>query len=168
MQKGFASFLLISVALCLQMVCIAQFDSVRAPYMLSPSIPAFTIMKAPDSSLFSQTDLHQKRPTIFFVFNPDCEYCQHETKDLLRNINKFRNAQIVMVSYMTFDMIADFYKKYKIANYPDITMGRDTEYKFLKFYKLKILPSTIVYDSNGKFKKIFRERVDMEDLLLEL
>ena len=65
-------------------------------------------------------------------------------------------------------MIAQFYNQYKIANYPVITMGRDDKFFFLKFFKLKIIPSTIVYDKNGNFKKAFNQRVDMDPLLNEL
>ena len=146
----------------------AQSDSLHAPYLINKSLPVFKIMKAPDSSAFLLKDLKHSMNTVFFVFNPDCEFCQHETRDLLKNIAKFKNTQIIMVSYMPYDMINDFYKEYKISRYPLITMGKDNDYLFLKFFKLKILPSTIVYDSNGKFKKIFRERVDMEMLLKEL
>lgn len=145
----------------------AQSDSLRPPYLLNKSIPSFKIMQAPDSIVFSSTELKSNLSTIFFVFNPDCEFCQHETRDLIQNIKKFKNTQIIMVSYMPFDMIREFYSEYKIGKYP-IIMGKDNDYLFLKFFKLKILPSTIVYDSTGKFKKIFRERVDVDVLLKEV
>ena len=167
-QSRIYRIMLLFIVFFFNLICSAQSDSLHAPYILSPTIPSFTIMKSPDSTAFSKRDLKRNIATVFFVFNPDCEYCQHETRDLLKNINKFKNAQIIMVSYMPYDMISDFYKEYKISKYPGITMGKDNDYLFLKFFKLKILPSTIVYDSNGKFKKIFRERVDMDILLKEL
>lgn len=160
--------ILVFILLSFNLLSRAQSDSLHAPYILSPTIPDFTIMKSPDSTAFSKKDLKQNMPTVFFIFNPDCEFCQHETRDLLRNIDKFKNVQIIMVSYMPYQMIADFYKKYNIANYENIIMGKDGDYLFLKFFKLKILPSTVVYDGHGMFKKIFRERVDMDMLLKEL
>ena len=142
----------------------AQKDSLHAPYLLSQGLPTFNLSKAPDSTSFSKKDLNKDLPVIFIVFNPDCEFCQHETRDLIKNIDKFRNVQIVMVSYMPFDLMLAFYNKYNIAKYPNITMAHDGQYTFLKFFQLKLLPATIVYDKRGRFKKIFRERADMKEL----
>jgi peroxiredoxin len=148
--------------------CIGQIDSTNAPYLKYQKIPPFIITNALDSSLFSNKNLKKNVSTIFIVFNPDCEFCQHETIDLLKNITRFKNTQIVMVSYMSYDMLKQFYKRYQIANYPIITMGRDENFFLLKFFKIRILPSTFVYDKNGNFKKAFKQRVDMDPLLEEL
>lgn len=146
----------------------AQSDSLNAPYLKYPIIPDFTITKCTDSTLFSKSNLKKHLRTIFIVFNPECEFCQHETRDLLKNISRFKKTQIVMVSFMNQKQINDFYVKYKIANYPIITMGRDLKFFFLKFYRMKIIPSTFVYDEHGNFKKAFHQMVDMNTLLKEL
>ena len=80
----------------------------------------------------------------------------------------FKNTQIVMVTYMPYEMLAKFYNDYHIGRYPNIIMGRDNKFFFTKFFKLKIMPSTFVYDSRGNFKNAFRERVDMPVLAREL
>ncbi len=153
---------------CFLNICQGQSDSADAPFLKSQKTPPFTITNAYDSTVFSNKDLKKNINTIFLIFNPDCEFCQHETIDLLKNITRFKNTQIIMVSYMPYEMLKQFYKKYKIADYPIITMGRDENFFFLKFFKIKILPSTFVYDKNGNFKKAFNQRVDMDPLLNEL
>ena len=60
-------------------------------------------------------------------------------------------------------MIA-FYKKYKIAGYPQITMARDTKFFFPVFFKIKNLPSIFVYDKNGNFKKNFEGNVKIDSV----
>jgi peroxiredoxin len=70
----------------------AQIDSTNAPYLKTQTIPAFTIINASDSSLFSNKDLKKNLNTVFIIFNPDCEFCQHETMDLLKNINRFKKV----------------------------------------------------------------------------
>lgn len=161
----FLRFLIVIFLNAFMLSINAQKDSLHAPYLLSKRLPAFTVMRSPDSTSFATKDLKPGIPTIFIVFNPDCEFCQHETRDLLKNIQSFKNAQIVMVSYMPFEMMNAFYRKYKIDNYSNIVMAHDGQYIFLKYYKLKMLPATIVYDGHGRFKKIFRERADMKELL---
>ena len=149
-------------------ICKGQNDSANAPYLKSPGIPVFSIVKASDSTAFSNKDLKQNQATIFIIFSPDCEYCQHETRDLLRNIDKFKYSQIIMITYMPYEMMVKFYQDYKIADYPMIAMCKDNKFIFTKFFRLTIIPSTFVYDKACKFKKAFRQRVDMDPLLNEL
>jgi len=146
----------------------AQIDSANAPYLKFRVIPPFSLVNAADSSVFSNKDLKKNVNTIFIIFNPDCEFCQHETMDLLKNIEKFKNTQIIMVTYMSNDMMKHFYSQYKIADYPEITMGRDDKYFFLKFFRIRIMPSNFIYDKDGKFKIAFHQRVPMDTLFNNL
>ncbi len=140
----------------------SQQDSTAPIYMRFPTIPQFTVYKAPDSTAFSKKDLQKRKPVVFIIFSPDCEHCQHETEALLANINKFKNAQIVMITYLPYNEMIQFYKNYKIADYPQITMARDTKFFFPVFFKVRNLPSIFVYDKKGNFKKNFEGSVKID------
>lgn len=142
----------------------AQNDTSQPVYIRFPTIPSFTVYKAPDSSVFSREDLQKKKPALFMVFSPDCEHCQHETEELLANINEFKNTQIVMITYLPYEEMIAFYKNYKIANYPQITMARDTKFFFPVFFKVRNLPSIFLYDKKGNFKKSFEGSVKIDSL----
>jgi thiol-disulfide isomerase/thioredoxin len=137
-------------------------------YLRFPTIPQFTIYKAPDSTLFTRENLKKRVATVFFVFSPDCEHCQHETEALIKNIKKFKNTQILMVTHLPYADMMAFYKKYKIANYPQIIMARDTQFFFPVFFKVRNFPSIFVYDKKGNLKKNFEGSVKIEDILAEL
>ena len=98
--------------------CFFQEDSTAPVYLRFPTIPQFTVFKAPDSTSFTRDNLKKNKPVVFMIFSPDCEHCQHETEKLLANIDKFKTAQIVMVTYLPYEEMIAFYKKYKIADYP--------------------------------------------------
>ena len=146
----------------------SQVDNDSAVYLRFPTIPKFTIYKAPDSTAFSRENLQKKKPVLFMVFSPDCEHCQHETEELLANIKKFKNTQIVMVTYLPYEEMITFYKNYKIANYPQITMARDTKFFFPVFFKVRNLPSVFLYDKKGDFKKAFEGSVKIDSITTEL
>ena len=165
MYKILLQFVIISI---LSNDCNAQADSANAPYMKPRTIQSFSIINAKDSTSFTEKNLKKNLNTVFVIFSPDCEFCQHETRDLLKNIEKFRNTQIIMITYMPYTMMKDFYIKYNLAAYPEIMVGRDDRFFFSRFFKLNMLPSTFVYDKKGNFKKSFRQRVDMDVLLNEL
>ncbi len=119
--------------------------------------------KAPDSTAFTKDDL-KKKETIFMIFSPDCEHCQHETEALLKDIDKLKNAQIIMITYLPYNEMITFYKNYKIADYPQITMARDTKFFFPVFFKVRNLPSIFVYDKKGNFKKNFEGSVKIDSI----
>ena len=98
------------------------------------------------------------------VFSPDCEHCQHETKELIAHIDLFKKAQIVMVSPLEYDYIKKFYEEYKIADYPNIIMGRDPGYYFGTFYKVRSFPSIFLYDKKGNFVQKFDGSVPVEKI----
>lgn len=137
-------------------------------YLRFPTIPEFTVFTAPDSTAFSRENLHKKKNIIFIIFSPDCEHCQRETQMLTQNISKFKNTQFVMVTYLPYDEMIKFYHIYKIANYPQITMARDTRFFFPVFFKVTNLPSIFVYDKKGNFKKAFEGDVKPETILAAL
>ena len=143
-------------------------DSTKPLYIRFPTIPQFTIYNAKDSSLFTREQLKKKKSTVLIIFNPECEHCQKETKEIEANISKFKNAQIIMVSYLGYDQMVKFYNEYHIADYPNITMGRDAKYFFPVYYKLRNLPSIFVYDKKGKFKKDFEGSVNVLKVAAEL
>jgi thiol-disulfide isomerase/thioredoxin len=147
--------LLISlVCFFLVKLSFAQTPATIQDYKTLP-LPEFTITKAPDSTQFSRGDLAKNKETIIIIFSPDCEHCQRETDSLIANIDLFYKVQIVMASPLDFSDIAKFYKSYRIADYPEITMGRDGSYTLGTYYKVHNFPSIYVYDKNGQYKASF-------------
>ena len=142
----------------------SQADTSLPVYRRFPSIPQFSIYKASDSTLFTREDLQKRKPVVFIIFSPDCEHCQHETEALTANIQKFKDAQIVMVEYLSHAQMVKFYKDYKIASYPNIIMGRDAKYYLPLFFDVKSLPAIYVYDKKGKFKQAFSGSVKVDKI----
>ncbi|MEO8412195.1 MAG: redoxin domain-containing protein [Ginsengibacter sp.] len=156
------------VCIFFYVIAFSQDDSTAPVYQRFPTIPQFTVYKAPDSTSFTRNDLKKHKPVIFMIFSPDCEHCQHETEKLLANIDKFKNTQIVMITYLPYNEMMIFYKNYKIANYPEITMARDTKFFFPVFFKVTNLPSIFVYDKKGDLKKNFEGSVSTDLIANEL
>jgi len=151
-------------------ISFSGFSQTNAPidntpgYIKDPTIPAFTVYKAPDSTAFTKEDLHKKKPTLLMIFSPDCGHCQHETSVLLENFSHFKNAQILMFTWLPFSDMMSFYKNYKIANYPQITMAWDSKYFFLPYYHVQSYPMLIAYDKKGKFVKAFDGNSKIEEV----
>lgn len=133
-------------------------------YKKFPSIPPFEIVTVPDSSKFKKDDLKNKKATMIIVFSPDCDHCQHATRDLEAHMNLFKKVQIVMASNMPFSLINNFYREYKIANYPNIIMGMDAGYFLGTFFGIKNFPSVFLYDKKGQFVQSFEGGIPFEKI----
>jgi thioredoxin-related protein len=142
---------------------MAQADSTLV-YLRFPTVPPFNIIKVPDSSHFTKDDLSKKKATIIIIFSPDCDHCQHATKELTANIKLFKKAQIIMASPLEYSYLKKFYEEYKIADHPNIIVGRDPSYFFGTFFQVRSFPAIFVYDKKGNFIKSFDGSVPIESV----
>ncbi|MEO6328914.1 MAG: thioredoxin [Ginsengibacter sp.] len=156
--------LVLLINICIGSACLSQPDSRKLPvYLRFPTIPAFTIYKAPDSSAFTREKL-QKKSTVFMIFDPGCDHCQHETDSIISHIKEFKKVQIVMVTYLPHADMVDFYRDYKISKYPVITMGSDPKFFFPTFFKFYNLPAIFVYDRKRKLTRSFEGTVSINKI----
>lgn len=141
-SSGFL-LLLLSVP-CLH--CFGQASQDNQPLFLKfPTIPQFSVIRQ-DGSAFTNEDFRKNQPILIFLFSPDCEHCQHETRQIQKNISRFRGTQILMVSPFGMPSMQSFYKTYQIAKYPEITMSNDPKRWLFTFFLLHNFPGLYVYN----------------------
>lgn len=133
-------------------------------YITTPTMPVFTVYKAPDSTVFTNDDVRKGRPTLLMIFSPDCGHCQHVATEITKNISHFKKDQILMFTWLPYNDMTAFYKNYHIADYPQITMAWDPKFFFLPYYHVTSYPKLIVYDRKGKYVKEFQGNIQVEDV----
>jgi thiol-disulfide isomerase/thioredoxin len=138
-------------------------DSVPS-YATLKNLPSFVIYKAPDSTAFNQKDLQTGMPELLMIFSPDCGHCQHVTKEILDNISHFKKTKILMITWLPYSEMMQFYKTYNIAGYPQITMAWDSKFFFLPYYHVTTYPKLIVYNKKGNFVKEFQGEIEIENV----
>ena len=144
----------------------AQKDT--ALYLKYPDVAPFTMTRVPDSTKFGKADLKKNKPVMIMVFSPDCEHCTQEVKEIIAHINLFKDIQIVMVAHLDFHYLRTFYNDYKIASYPNITVGRDYSYFFGTFFHVQYLPAIYLYNKKGKFVRAFDGSVPVQKIAASL
>ena len=118
-------------------------------------IPSFSILLPDSVSHFNTADIPQGQPFIVFGFSPTCTHCQAETKDILSHMDQFRNVRIYYVTPDNFHDMKLFYKVFKLAQYPNITIGRDEKFTFFKTFSVRQIPYAAIYDSHKRLKEVF-------------
>ena len=152
------------LTICMAFGALAQIDTSQK-YFKSPTIPAFNLIKVPDSSSFTNNLLQKNKPTMLVFFDPDCDHCQLATKNITAKINQLKDVQIIMVSIYDFAKMKKFYKDYKIAKYPSITMARDGIYDLVRFYNVSAIPDVYVYDKSGKLLNHFKKEIPIDEII---
>lgn len=138
-------------------------DTKEAGYLRFPTVPPFTVVGL-DSSIYTKADLKKNSETIIMYFNPGCDHCRHQLDSLIANMDKFKKMQIVMATYQPMDDIKEFYKEFKLKQYPNIHIGRDSKYFFQPFYKIMNLPFLALYDKKGKLLTTFEGTTPVKKL----
>ena len=133
-------------------------------YIKTPTIPGFTIYSAPDSTAFTNLELKKNKPTLLMIFSPECGHCQNTTRELEKYMDHLKNVQILMVTWLPYSEMMAFYQTYKIAEYPQITMGWDKKDFFLPYYHVQMYPDLVVYNKHGKYVNSFSGEIKMEDV----
>lgn len=128
-------------------------------------IPEFKIFIAPDSSEFTNEGLQKNKPFILMFFNPDCDHCQKETKELLAYKEELKNIQIVMTTALPYRMVKEFYTDYNIASMPNIKMGQDPTFTLGTKYHPGRYPAIYIYDATGNLVKVFSGNVGVPTIL---
>jgi len=133
----------------------AQNDSLDAPYKRFPTIPPFDLMATDSVSHITKENIEKKHNTLIMYFSPECSHCQHQTEEMLAGMDSLKSIQIVMATYFSYEEMMGFYQKYKLAQYPNIKLGRDTKFFLPPYYRMKNLPYLALYDKKGNLITTF-------------
>lgn len=162
--------LLIVLLLCMPGLINAQAKSTTTPdtdkpaYLQFPTPPAFQLT-LPDGKITNKRELLKKNiKTMVFVFSVDCDHCKTLTEEMLKNIDKFKNAQILMITPFKRELMKEYYDHYNIKKYKNITMASEPSRQIMYFYNLHYFPGLFIYDKNQQFVKGFEGTAKLEEL----
>lgn len=118
-------------------------------------IAPFSI-KLADGKTFTPAEL-KKGPVILIYFSPDCEHCQHFTKEMVDNYQTLlTDKQVVMVTYLPVDDVKRFEDMFELQNFKNIVVGTEEKtFVVRNYYKVTRFPFVIMYNKLGKQVKTF-------------
>ncbi len=161
MKKIVAPFLFVLIAVAV----FGQNDSIQPPYKRFPSFPPVKLLLPDSVHYFTKQDLDKKKAVMLMVFNPQCEHCQHETEELIKHIDEFKDIQIVMSTSMLFDSMLSFRERYKLAEHKNIVVAQDVNWFLPSFYTLNTLPFLAFYDKKKQLISVFQGSMPMKNIL---
>jgi thioredoxin-related protein len=137
----------------------------QAPYLTNPTLPPFRLIEVDSVHYLTKDNIKKNRPVLLMFFSPECEHCKHQMRDILDNIAKFKDIEIVMATFQPFDEMKNFYAVFRISDHSNIYMGRDEHYLLPTYYRMQSLPFLALYDKKGQLITHFEGNQKVETLL---
>ena len=114
---------------------------------------------------FTYKDLTWDKPVTLVYFSADCQECQNFTKAVTERIDRFKNRQLLFISYEDIEAVKAFYKKLELKRFPQIIVGTEG-YSFIvqQYYKIEHFPFVVNYDQSGHLLNIFTNKTSPQKL----
>lgn len=118
-----------------------------------------------DSLPIQQDSNFQNRPTLFILFNSECEACHSEVKILINQAYELKEISILLVSSESIFQIKSFAKAYNLSTFQNIRLAKAREIDLANTFKNYAYPSIFFYDKGGKFIEGHRGSVSIKKII---
>ncbi|GGB23996.1 TlpA family protein disulfide reductase [Puia dinghuensis] len=117
-------------------------------------IPSIPLLLTDSTTWLNTQDIPTGKPFIVMGFAPWCVHCQRLTIDIKDHIKDFKDTRIFYITPDWFKNMRSFYEFYKLSQYPNIVMGRDSANLFFGFFNSHTTPLITIYDAKKRLKKV--------------
>jgi thiol-disulfide isomerase/thioredoxin len=112
------------------------------------NLPVSKVSKL-DSTKCSFASLFKKnKPVVAMLFSPDCEHCQHQVELIQNNMDSLKEINFILISNRPLFMLKDFYKKFNLKKYKNISVINDADNTIARFFKIGAYPTLTFYNNN--------------------
>jgi thiol-disulfide isomerase/thioredoxin len=129
-------------------------------------LPAFDIELTDfPTTLFNTRNLPNGHATVLIYFSPDCEDCQEETRNILSRMADLKQITFCYVSNDTLEKIKIFHDYFRLGNFKNIIIGRDSKYVFISHYRPKGTPTIVLFNKQKEVYAYMTGKMSVDNLL---
>jgi thiol-disulfide isomerase/thioredoxin len=128
-------------------------------------LPEFTIQLLDSVSYLHSKDIPEGKKLIVFYYSPTCPYCRAQMRDMINNMEKFKDEQLYILTDANLSSIKYFVNYFDLGKYQNVTIGRDTGIVIPRKYELMSVPFTACFDKNKNLKVAYSGRTNSNSLL---
>lgn len=160
MNKKVVLFVLCAIiSLIIGLIIYFKFLKISNSYNPVPEvIPSYEFIST-DGILVS-TDALSADNIIIVFFSKDCMFCEHQGKDFARNSTLFRNSKILFITIESIESAIEYNSAHKLDTIPNYYCLYDDTAMSPNVFGVNSMPTTILYDREGKLIKSFSGEVN--------
>jgi peroxiredoxin len=103
--------------------------------------------------------------TVLVMFQPDCDHCQREARQIQEHLHAFDDYAVYFVSDASLPQLETFAKEYKLAGEPNVHFAQASINDILSSLGPIEAPSLFVYSEDGRLVKSFIGETPIEEIL---
>ena len=131
-------------------------------------LPAFNLLLADSVSKLNTRDIPAGQSFMMMGFSPYCSHCQEVTREIIENIDKFKDIRIYMITTLPFRDMQQFNTVYQLFKYPNIILARDPDTYFLSYFKSTGIPYIAIFDPKKRLKEAIAGRIKIDQITRSL
>ncbi|SDK24793.1 Peroxiredoxin [Catalinimonas alkaloidigena] len=103
--------------------------------------------------------------TVLVLFQPDCDHCQREARQIHENLGRFYDYQVYFISSAPLAEVRQFAVDYQFADVPNFHFGTTSVVNVLQQFGSIPTPSIYVYSDEGKLVQKFEGETPIDQIL---
>jgi hypothetical protein len=127
-------------------------------------LPKFKI-RFLDSSILDSQKIPDGKVCVLFYFDPECEHCQHETKNIISHKNELKNVLFYLVTNADPSLVSKYCKANKLDEISNFFIGTDYNFSFYKVFVPRSVPYFAIYNSDKRLVEVNYGGLDMKSLI---
>ncbi|SDF60512.1 TlpA family protein disulfide reductase [Chitinophaga filiformis] len=119
---------------------------------IKETIPDISLQMPDSTSYFNIARIPKGKPLLLIYYQPYCEACRAEWKDIAANMEKLKDVQFCLITDHPYNDMMAFYKNYNLEQYPNVMVGRDSGHVFMRRYKPNATPYNVFFDKGKRYR----------------
>lgn len=142
-----------------------SFKKIKKKEKIAATLTTLPKFKAINLDSVSFEPKQNDKPIVIIYFNSDCEHCQSEATEIVKNQERFINTQILMLSSESLTKIKDFATKYKVLGIKNLQIAQISSKIAVENLGFKAIPHILIYDAKSNLQKQFVGKTKIEAIL---
>lgn len=127
--------------------------------------PAFSLLLADSTSYFNTGDIPSGKASALFYFGPQCPYSRVQMKEIVEDMDRLKDIHFYLVTSASLPAMKKFYQDYKLDQFPNVSIGRDTGRFVADYFEVPGVPYMAIYGKDKKLKKSYLGKVYTRQIL---
>lgn len=125
-------------------------------------LPAMLIHTTKGEQIFTK-NLSGK--TILILFQPDCDHCQREARQIRDSLSAFADYELYFISTVSKEALEEFSDEYQFSSETSVHFATTSFDNIISSFGSIDAPSAFVYSAEGNLIKHFNGEVDISEIL---
>ncbi|WP_205513196.1 TlpA family protein disulfide reductase [Longitalea arenae] len=127
-------------------------------------MPEFSLLLTDSLTVLNTGNISTGKPVVLFYFSPYCPYCKVLTEEIIEEIDELKNIQFYFVSIYPISDLKLYYNYFKLAKFPNITIGQDIAQFVSTYFQMPGVPYTAIYGKDKKLNNAFIGKLSANQL----